>query len=558
VSADPFSSPPHTTVRSGALQSGITLLLLWLLATLAGLLTRPMIPVDELRYADVAWEMWSRGNWLVPTLNGVPYSDKPPLFFWLIHAAWSGFGVSAGATRMVAPVLTLLDLGLCAWLGRLLWPRQPGIARAAPPVLLSCVFLTGYFTWVQIDLLLLACVLLALCGVAVAAHARPGGWGLAGIGLGLGLLAKGPVVLLPVMPVAWLAPCWREPEARPRWRAWYAGSLGSLLLAALIGLAWAIPATRAGGEAYRNAIFWGQTAHRVVDSFAHAHPVWWYLPWLAVLFAPWVLLPWLWTAARGAWRQCDRGLRFCTTWILSVLLLLSLVSGKQVKYLLPLLPGFALLVSRVLDALPERPVPQRPWLLAGVLVLLGATGVAAPVLLHQAPWLNQVSPGWGGLLVVLAALTLWLPPATPQQYPQRMLALSVCVIAIGEVGVLRIGAPAYDLKAASTVIARAQAQGHPVAVAQRYHGQFGFYGRLTRPVQEVSGQQLGAWSRAHPDGYVVLTGKASSAGCPGVVHDQPYQSGYLTIVSTQAAGNDLSRVPICPLRTPHNRYRPRP
>ena len=110
---------------------------------------------------------------------------------------------------------------------------------------------------------------------------------------------------------------------------------------------------------------------------------------------------------------------------------------------------------------------------------------------------------------------------------------------------LRIGAPAYDLEAASAVIARAQAGGHPVAVTQHYHGEFGFYGRLTRPVQEVAMPQLGDWSRAHPDGYVVLTGKQSSAGCPGVVHDQPYQSGYLTIARTLVAGSDLSRLPVC-------------
>jgi 4-amino-4-deoxy-L-arabinose transferase-like glycosyltransferase len=555
VSADAITSPPESAAWSGALRSGLILLLLWVLAVLAGLLTRSMIPVDELRYADVAWEMWSQGHWLVPTLNGVPYSDKPPLFFWLVHAAWSCFGVSAGVTRMVAPVLTLLDLVLCAWLGRLLWPRQPGIARAAPWVLLSCVFLTGYCSWVQIDLLLVACSLLALCGVALAGNGRPAGWALAGIGLGLGLLAKGPVVLLPVLPVAWLAPYWLETEAHPRWRAWYAGSLGSLLLAAVIGLAWAIPAARAGGEAYRNAIFWGQTAHRVVDSFAHAHPVWWYLPWLLVLFSPWVLLPWLWSATRAQWHRRDRGLRFCATWILSVLLLLSLVSGKQAKYLLPLLPGFALLVSRVLDAQPERPVTQRPWLLAAVLALFGVAGMAAPYLLHQAPWLNRVSPVWGGLLVGLAALTLWLPAATPQQYPPRMLVLSVCAILIGEVGVLRIGAPAYDLKAASALIARVQSRGHPVAVTGLYHGQFGFYGRLTRPLQEVAVPQLADWVRTHPGGYVVLTGRESGAGNPGVVYHQPYQGGYLAIAGPLRTGSDLAQLPGLPPLPQHEPYR---
>ena len=48
---------------------------------------------------------------------------------------------------------------------------------------------------------------------------------------------------------------------------------------ALIALAWALPAAGAGGEMYAQAILWGQTADRVVNSFAHAQPWWWYLPW---------------------------------------------------------------------------------------------------------------------------------------------------------------------------------------------------------------------------------------------------------------------------------------
>ena len=70
-----------------------------------------------------------------------------------------------------------------------------------------------------------------------------------------------------------------------------------------IALAWAIPAGISGGEAYRNAIFWGQSAGRVVDSFAHKKPIYWYLailpPMLEVLFGYPVLTTGLVTAPRG-------------------------------------------------------------------------------------------------------------------------------------------------------------------------------------------------------------------------------------------------------------------
>ncbi len=62
--------------------------------TVAALASRTSLPVDETRYLAVAWEMWQRGDFLVPFRNGEAYSHKPPLLFWLIHAGWAIFGVN--------------------------------------------------------------------------------------------------------------------------------------------------------------------------------------------------------------------------------------------------------------------------------------------------------------------------------------------------------------------------------------------------------------------------------------------------------------------------------
>ena len=48
---------------------------------LAYILLRPLLPVDETRYLTVAWEMWTSGSYIVPHLNGEPFSHKPPLLF---------------------------------------------------------------------------------------------------------------------------------------------------------------------------------------------------------------------------------------------------------------------------------------------------------------------------------------------------------------------------------------------------------------------------------------------------------------------------------------------
>jgi len=60
------------------------LLGVWLLATVT---VRPLMLPDEGRYVGVALEMLRSGDWLVPTLDGLPYFHKPPLFYWITSAS---------------------------------------------------------------------------------------------------------------------------------------------------------------------------------------------------------------------------------------------------------------------------------------------------------------------------------------------------------------------------------------------------------------------------------------------------------------------------------------
>lgn len=79
----------------------------WLMAiggvgilAIISLFLRPLIAVDETRYITVAWEMWDRGQFLVPYLNGEFYDHKPPALFWLIHAGESGANPSKVSSSM--------------------------------------------------------------------------------------------------------------------------------------------------------------------------------------------------------------------------------------------------------------------------------------------------------------------------------------------------------------------------------------------------------------------------------------------------------------------------
>jgi 4-amino-4-deoxy-L-arabinose transferase-like glycosyltransferase len=231
-------------------------------------------------------------------------------------------------------------------------------------------------------------------------------------------------------------------------------------------------------------------------------------------------------------------LRFCLTWLVSVLILMSLVSGKQIKYLLPLVPAFALLLGRVWSRMDSGVIKQRPWLLGGVLFVVGGLLLVLPLVMDAAAWINDIPPWWGLLLMVAAPVLLLQRPLQPAAYPQRLTLYSVMVIVIVHIGVFRSAAPAYDVQSASRVIATAQAAGRTVAIASRYHGQFGFAGRLTQPLLQLQADGVLAWAAQHPQDYLVVITRSAAEEYPKAVFTQPYRSGYLLILTGAAVTND--------------------
>jgi 4-amino-4-deoxy-L-arabinose transferase-like glycosyltransferase len=524
-----MSGPPPESAP--LLRSGWSFTLVaWALLAGASLFLRPLLPIDETRYAAVAWEMWARGDFLVPHLNGLPYSDKPPLLFWLIQAGWRIFGVNEAWARLVPPLFALLNLFLTAAAARRLWPERPHLARIAPAVLVGFLLWSVFTGMLMFDMLVATCVLLALLGL-LDAWRRGGflGWLQMGVALGLGILAKGPVVLLAPLFVALLAPWWGG--RRPGWR-WWAGIGTAVALAAAVALAWALPAARAGGPAYADAILFSQTEGRVVNSFAHRRPWWWYLALLPVLLYPYALWPPLWrAAARIRASLADSGLRFCLAWTLPALVAFSAISGKQPHYLLPLLPGFALLAARLLD---EAPAPRRRSLAPplAILLLIAAALTAAPLLAARFAWplwVQEVMIVAGVLPAAAAILSVVLFRRIFPGRPAALSLLSVVAVVALYAGCSRALHHAYDLAPAARYLAAAERKGETVAWAGEYHGQVHFLGRLRRPFEVIPSGSEQLWLRRHPDGKVVedlhrlpLKGRQPEFW-------QPYRTGFLAV-----------------------------
>lgn len=520
---------------------------LWVAAALTAIFQHGPMPMYSTRTLSVAWEMWLHHSILVPYLNSLPYSDKPPLLLWLIQSGWAVAGVNDVWPRLLEVLLGAIQLVLAWRLARELFPQDTRIAHATAWILLA--FTYGFLFGLQVmyEVLLADCVLAALLCLAPAAHGKAPRFGGFLLALGLGLLTKGPVVLLHVG-VPWLlGPLWSEWARRQR-RQWYCRGALSCLAACIVLLAWALPAAWVGGQAYRRMLLVHQTAGRVVDAFAHAHPFWWYLPLLPVLAFPFTFWPRMWAALLRWDLPLESGARFLLAWLVPVLLGFSLISGKQAYYLLPEFAGMAMLMAVALvRAHASGAASNRwlsPWPLAVLLAATGATLIGLDALVsghvlsgsmysvmasHSLPF---------GVLYLLLALVL-IAPCKGELYRVAGAGLAATVAANGLFSLTLW--PAYDFAPVSHLVAKVQRENRPVASLESNDGQYNFLGRLTEPVVELhSTRALQKWSDQHADGLVIVYPKRlSQADHTQAIYIQPFRGISLAVWPAPALAKAL-------------------
>lgn len=466
---------------------------------------RPVLPVDETRYLSVAWEMHRDGSYIVPHLNGAIYAHKPPLLFWLINLVWLVTGPSEVPARLVAPAFGILSVVLTWRLGNRLFPERPELGATAALILATTGLFTLYGSLTMFDTMLTSATLLGVLALLKLDQGSrwPAILGL-GAALAFGVLAKGPVILVHLMPLALTRPLWTLSADPGRPAAWY-GRIALAIGAALVLLAvWLVPALWLGGAEYREEVLWRQSAGRVVNAFDHARPVWFFVAALPLLLWPWVWRP---SALRGLaqtglWQ--DHRARLLAIWAVATLVLFSLISGKQVHYLMPALPAVAL-------ALAAAPAPRR-----GIGPLVASLAVIAPVL----AWAVMLSVGRAkvdgvtvsslgtGTLALAAGIALAGLAAillTSRRHPLLGWALVAPMALLVTHVVLR---PAvfehYDTARFAEELGRAPAAG--VAIdGYPYQGEFGFTGRLSAPIDVIAPEALDAWVAAHPGGLVIST-----------------------------------------------------
>jgi 4-amino-4-deoxy-L-arabinose transferase-like glycosyltransferase len=389
------------------------LLLLSLLLFAAGLGLRDPWPADEPRFALIAHDMVLSGNWLIPRVGGEAYSDKPPLFMWLVAGAYALIGNLRIASLLPSLLAGLGVLLLVYDLARRLWgPRSASLAGL---LLVLTVQFTMQARTAQIDALISFWTTLGIYGLLrhllLGPHWR--WYFVAWFAMGLGIITKGVGFLPMLMLLPWAAVRVRWPERLPRitgpvgW--WWLGPLLMLLAVAL----WLVPMlahVAASGSAelaaYRDDILLRQTAQRYARAWHHIQPFWYYavevIPWAWAPFS--LLLP---SLAPAWWRRLktgDAATWLLLGWVACVLVFFSVTPGKRHVYILPALPALALAAAPLLDELLQRRGVRR--VAFAVVAAVAIAGVASIL------WVRAQADVWGfdlrHVVVVMATLAVAL------------------------------------------------------------------------------------------------------------------------------------------------------
>lgn len=518
---------------------------LWTAAALVAIFSHGPMPLYSTRTLAVAWDMWAHGHWIVPHLNGSPYSEKAPLLFWLINAGWLVFGVNDIWPRILEVAFGATQLVLAALLAMRLFPDRPRIARTTPWLLLGLGYAFLFSLQVMYDVLLAVWVLAALLCLTPKAKRVEPHWVLFGLCIGLGLLTKGPVMLLHVLFPWLLGPLWND-WARQHKSRWYLRGVFAVLLAAAILLAWALPAGYAGGEPYRHRLLFTQTAGRAVHAFEHAAPFWWYLPVIPALLFPASAWPRAWLAMTKMQRPWPSGIRFALCWLIPAMLAFSLVSGKQPYYPLPEYAGAMLLCAGAVSLFED----QRPdlansywlgtWLLGALAGTLGIFLLILPILighgLLRGEWLDSASQHSGIFGGAFLLLTLLLMAKHSDGNDAQRIGFSGLIGAVALNALFTMSMwQNFDMRPTARLLGSAEHDGKSVGYEGNYAGQFDFAGRLTQPIEMLTDDHsVQAFARTHPDGFIVTRPETlTTADLQDALLIQPFRSSWVVVWSAK-------------------------
>ncbi|MDB5857810.1 MAG: hypothetical protein JWQ76_1499 [Ramlibacter sp.] len=355
---------------------------------------RPLMLPDEGRYVGVAWEMLRSGHWLTPTLDGMPFFHKPPLFYWLTAGSLWLFGTAEWAARL-ASVAGATAAAYAMYRFTLRWTGATG-ARAVLVVLAThpMFFLGAQFA--NLDMLVASCITLAIVlladSVLRAERGEPFHLVLAGAwtSAAAGLMAKGLIgVVLPMLVVGpWLIGTGRL-RLLPRllWPP-------AVALFLALTLPWFL-AMQARFPQFYDYFFIVQHFERfAAGGFNNVQPFWFYPVVLAAFSLPWLAWGIGQRRRQGPKDDAGPGLRsLMAWWLLAIVLFFSAPQSKLIGYVLPAVPALAWLIGEAAASLRfDSARVRKAWLATAVIAVVLDLGAVTIVALYQPAPARALAP----------------------------------------------------------------------------------------------------------------------------------------------------------------------
>jgi 4-amino-4-deoxy-L-arabinose transferase-like glycosyltransferase len=364
---------------------------LWLLVVLIAMAIHlggyPLFDADEGRNGEVGREMAVTNDYVMPRLDGLPYLDKPVIYFAAEAVAMEILGPTEVAARLPAFLFTLATAALVAWFARRLWGSDA--AWVAAIALLTMPLALAFSRTVIFDSALSFFIVAAIIAFWFAIEERRRGATIvAWAAIGLGVLTKGPVAMALPLLVA-------IPYAIKRKNGRALFSIAGLIAFVIVIAPWVWAISRAIPD-FLHYVLVTETAERLATgALKRTGPPWYFFPYLIGGAMPWSIVAiGGWRALRERWRDNDTF--YLLLWIVVPFIFFSLSQSKRPQYILPLLPAIALLVARVLV------VADGPSRTSGV---QGEVRPGVPV----QRWRNAIRTG----AIAVAILGVVLVAATP-------------------------------------------------------------------------------------------------------------------------------------------------
>lgn len=349
-------------------------------------------------YTNAAVGMAESGDWWTPRLNGEPFLDKPPVVYWSIATGLKLLGVNEWGARLTLIFWYAATALLVGVLAQSFWGGSFGPLATAVYALSFLPFLAANTLTTDPLLAFWTTATMYLFWRMDRASRAPASnlWAVAlGAAIGLGLLTKGPAMLVFLPPLAVYLALRRKLLPALRIPGLWLG----VAVALLLGGSWYVSMVTSLPGAL-DFVLDNQVSGRMVSAKYGRNPgvaglfrV--YVPTLVLGALPWAVLWPKWIAgSRERWRRFRwwRGLAQRPTallvvlWFVLPMTVLATASSKLPLYLLPLAAPLALVAARMLGGASGATPPRRAgivWVALWIAFLLAVKFVSTQWPSHQ-------------------------------------------------------------------------------------------------------------------------------------------------------------------------------